>query len=213
MPKVERYVTTLAKRFERKPVDSTLRLRNLKPIVAKDIPGRRLKPVVTTRAIVLALKTQKRDTLDLPFQMIKPSVESSELSHAIVIKRASNELLFYKVGAKTKLIRTFKVATGRSEYPTPLGRFEVINKQANPWWYPPASDWAKDSQPIPPGPSNPLGTRWMGISAPYVGIHGTPNAASIGYSASHGCVRMLIPQVEWLFTKVELGTPVFIVGT
>ena len=66
-------------------------------------------------------------------------------------------------------------------------------------------------QPIPPGPGNPLGTRWMGISSPYVGIHGTPDAASIGYSASHGCIRMLIPQVEWLFEQVEVGTPVFIV--
>ncbi len=212
MPAVERYVATLARRFERKPVDATLRLRNLKPVETGNVPGRRLKPVVATRAIVLALKTQKRDLLDLPFQMIKPSVDANALGHAIVIKRSSNELYFYKVGAKTKLVRKFKVATGRSEYPTPLGTFEVVNKQANPWWYPPASEWAKDSVPIPPGPSNPLGTRWMGISAPYVGIHGTPNAASIGYSASHGCVRMLIPQVEWLFTKVELGTPVFIVA-
>ncbi len=213
MPKVERYVAALGRRFERKPVDATLRLRNLKPVAKKDVMGRRLKSVVATRMIVLALKTQKRDPLDLPFQTIKPSVASGDLGHAIVIERGSNKLLFYKVGAKTKLVRSFKVATGRSEYPTPLGRFEVVNKQANPWWYPPASDWAKDSKPIPPGPSNPLGTRWMGISAPYVGIHGTPNAASIGYSASHGCVRMLIPQVEWLFTKVDLGTPVFIVAT
>ncbi len=65
---------------------------------------------------------------------------------------------------------------------------------------------------MPPGPGNPLGTRWMGISSPYVGIHGTPDAASIGYSASHGCIRMLIPQVEWLFNQVEIGTPVIIVA-
>ena len=130
-----------------------------------------------------------------------------------MIRRGSNELYLYRVGAKPKLIRTFKIATGRSEYPTPLGKFEVINKQANPWWYPPpGSDWAKDAKPVPPGPGNPLGTRWMGLSSPYVGIHGTPDAASIGYSASHGCIRMLIPQVEWLFTQIELGTPVFIVA-
>jgi lipoprotein-anchoring transpeptidase ErfK/SrfK len=51
----------------------------------------------------------------------------------------------------------------------------------------------------------------MGISAPYVGIHGTPDSASIGYSASHGCVRMRIPEAEWLFQQVKVGTPVFIV--
>ena len=73
-------------------------------------------------------------------------------------------------------------------------------------------DWAADSDPVPPGPGNPLGTRWMGISAPYVGIHGTPDAASIGYSASHGCIRMRIPEAEWLFQHVDVGTPVFIVA-
>ena len=51
----------------------------------------------------------------------------------------------------------------------------------------------------------------MGISAPAVGIHGTPDPASIGYSVSHGCIRMLIPEVEWLFKQVEVGTPVYIV--
>ena len=90
----------------------------------------------------------------------------------------------------------FGVATGQSSYPTPLGRFSIVIMQRNPWWYPPASDWAEGLDPVPPGPGNPLGTRWMGISAPGVGIHGTPDSASIGYSASHGCVRMLIPEAE-----------------
>ena len=49
-------------------------------------------------------------------------------------------------------------------------------------------------------------------SAPYVGIHGTPDAASIGYSASHGCIRMYVPDAEWLFNEVHIGTPVFIVN-
>jgi lipoprotein-anchoring transpeptidase ErfK/SrfK len=52
----------------------------------------------------------------------------------------------------------------------------------------------------------------MGLSAPYVGIHGTPDAASIGYSASHGCIRMRIPDAEWLFNHVKVGTPVFIIS-
>ncbi len=212
-PRVDSFVAKLARRFQREPVDATLRLHNLKPIATRDVPGRRLKSVVTTRAIVLALKTQQRGPLELRFDKINAPVSSDELGSAIVIKRASNALLFYRIGKKPKLIRSFRVATGLAQYPTPLGRFEVVNKLANPWWYPPTtSEWAKDLDPVPPGSGNPLGTRWMGISSPYVGIHGTPNAASIGYSASHGCVRMLIPQVEWLFTRVEVGTPVFIVA-
>ena len=126
----------------------------------------------------------------------------------IIIRRGTNKLDLYD---GMKLRREFGVATGQSLYPTPLGRFEIIVKWRNPWWYPPASDWAKDAKPIPPGPGNPLGTRWMGISSPAVGIHGTPDSASIGYSVSHGCIRMLIPDVEWLFQQVEIGTPVYIV--
>ena len=108
--------------------------------------------------------------------------------------------------------RTFTVATGQSIYPTPLGRFQIVVKWQNPWWYPPASPWAAGEKPVPPGPGNPLGTRWMGLSSPGVGIHGTPDSASLGYSASHGCIRMAIPQAEWLFDHVEVGTPVYIVG-
>ena len=211
--KVDALVTSLGKRFHRDPVDATLKLRNLTPFATKDVSGRRLKEVIATRQIVLALKTQQRGAMELPFELVAAEVTGDGLGRAIVIRRGSNQLYLYRVGTKTKLVRTFGVATGRSQYPTPLGKFEVINKQYNPWWYPPAgSAWAEGAQPIPPGPGNPLGTRWMGLSAPYVGIHGTPDAASIGYSASHGCIRMLIPQVEWLFTQVDVGTPVFIVA-
>jgi lipoprotein-anchoring transpeptidase ErfK/SrfK len=107
-------------------------------------------------------------------------------------------------------MRKFGVATGQSVYPTPTGTFSIVDKQLNPWWLPPDSPWAAGEKPIPPGPGNPLGTRWMGLSAPGVGIHGTPDDASIGYSASHGCIRMHIPDAEWLFHHVQLGTPVVI---
>jgi lipoprotein-anchoring transpeptidase ErfK/SrfK len=127
----------------------------------------------------------------------------------IVIHRGLNRLLLYR-GAR--FWQAFTVATGQSAYPTPLGRFQILVKWQNPWWYPPDSSWAEGLKPIPPGPGNPLGTRWMGLSAPGVGIHGTPDAASIGYSASHGCIRMRISEAEWLFNHVEIGTTVFIVS-
>jgi lipoprotein-anchoring transpeptidase ErfK/SrfK len=212
-PKVERLVASLAERFQRDPVDATLKLRNLTPFATRDVPGRRLKELVAQRQVVLWLKTQQRTPLQLPFERIAPAMTEKAIGRAIVIRRGSNQLYLYRVGRTSKLVRRFGVATGRSQYPTPLGKFEIVNMQRDPWWYPPAgSDWAKDAEPVPPGPGNPLGTRWMGISSPYVGIHGTPDAASIGYSASHGCIRMLIPEVEWLFTQVEVGTPVFIVA-
>jgi lipoprotein-anchoring transpeptidase ErfK/SrfK len=71
--------------------------------------------------------------------------------------------------------------------------WRIVVKWRNPWWYPPNSPWAKGEKPDSAGAGNPLGTRWMGLSASGVGIHGTPDDASIGYSASHGCIRMHIP--------------------
>jgi hypothetical protein len=209
-PKLQRFLHGVGKETRKDPVDARLVLRHLTPFATKSSPGRRLQEVVALREIRLALKLHQRDPIALPFATVEPKVTERDLAEVIVIRRDSKELLLYR---GDRLKRTFRVATGQSSYPTPLGKYEIINKWRNPWWYPPqGSAWAANSQPIPPGPGNPLGTRWMGISAPYVGTHGTPDAASIGYSASHGCIRMLIPQVEWLFERVEVGTPVFIVA-
>ena len=208
--KLARFLSGLARQTDREPVDAALVLRGLHPVARKSTEGRRLKQVVAGREISLALRKHMRDPIALPYQDLKPQVTEQDLDTAIVIERGSNRLLFYE---NLKLERTFHVATGQSAYPTPIGDFEIVNMQRNPWWYPPeGSAWAEGEQPVPPGPGNPLGTRWMGISSPYVGIHGTPDAASVGYSASHGCIRMLIPEAEWLFNHVDLGTPVFIVS-
>jgi lipoprotein-anchoring transpeptidase ErfK/SrfK len=208
-PKLSRWLGSLAADLRDDPVDAQLVLRGLTPVATKARTGRRLKELVAQRAITRSLKTHERSPLALPFEELQPKVTADTIGPVLVIRRGSNRLLLYR---ELKLKRVFNVATGQSSYPTPLGRFQIEVKWRDPWWYPPPSDWAKDSKPIPPGPGNPLGTRWMGLSAPYVGIHGTPDAASIGYSVSHGCIRMLIPQVEWLFEQVEIGTPVFVVA-
>jgi lipoprotein-anchoring transpeptidase ErfK/SrfK len=114
---------------------------------------------------------------------------------------------------RMRVSTVFPVAVGMPAYPTPLGSFRIVSKQRNPWWYPPDEPWAAGASPIPPGPGNPLGTRWMGLSRPGVGIHGTPNSASVGTSASHGCIRMHIASAEWLYKRVRIGTPVWIVGS
>ena len=206
--KLKRFLGDLAKRTDREPVDASLTLRNFVPVAHRSAPGRRLMQSAAARQVSLAIRKHER-SLELPFRELDPKVTEADLGKVIVIKRGSNQLLYYN---GDKLKRSFRVATGQSSYPTPLGHYEIVTMQRNPWWYPPeGSAWAEGAEPVPPGPGNPLGTRWMGISSPYVGIHGTPDAASIGYSASHGCIRMLIPQVEWLFQRVDVGTPVFIV--
>jgi lipoprotein-anchoring transpeptidase ErfK/SrfK len=151
-----------------------------------------------------------RATIRLKAKLTQPPVTPKTIGPVILIRRSANKLTLYN---GSKIVRTFTVATGQNIYPTPLGRFQIVVKWKNPWWYPPTQDsWAKGLKPVPPGPNNPLGTRWMGLSAPGVGIHGTDEPASIGYSLSHGCIRMLVPQAEWLFNHVDVGTPVFIIS-
>jgi lipoprotein-anchoring transpeptidase ErfK/SrfK len=207
--RVRTFVDRLGKGLDRKAVDAQIVLHGVKPRAVQAQEGRILKRLAAGRSIRAALATNRRAPIRLGFEIQKPKVTSAELDEAVVILRGSNRLIFFD---DAKVVRWFGVATGQSAFPTPLGNYEIVNLQRNPWWYPPPSDWAADADPVPPGPGNPLGTRWMGISAPYVGIHGTPDAASIGYSASHGCIRMRIPDAEWLFSHVEIGTPVFIIA-
>jgi lipoprotein-anchoring transpeptidase ErfK/SrfK len=206
---VQAFVAKLAVRFDRKPVDSRLLLRNFKPLVTASVPGRRIEQGSVVLALSDELMNGTRAAIALAAKALPPKVTEKSIGPVIVIRRASNLLTLYN-GMRT--VRRFAVATGQTVYPTPLGRFQIVVKWKNPWWYPPASPWAKGEKPTPPGPGNPLGTRWMGLSAPGVGIHGTPQDGSIGYSLSHGCIRMHIPQAEWLFDHVDVGTPVYIVA-
>jgi lipoprotein-anchoring transpeptidase ErfK/SrfK len=208
---LQRWTKRFAKAFDEKRRDAKIVLRGARPTVIDGWAGRKLPPAAARAAVLTALESGRR-AVELPARVLEPRVTKREVGLAIVIKRASNKLVLYRPGGPKgmKVKRTFGVATGQASYPTPLGSFEIVRMQLNPWWIPPDSDWAKDAKPIPPGPGNPLGTRWMGLDSPGVGIHGTPDAASIGYSASHGCIRMLVPEAEWLFERVELGTPVYI---
>jgi lipoprotein-anchoring transpeptidase ErfK/SrfK len=206
---VQAFVAKLAARLDRKPVDSKLLLRNFKPVVTASVPGRRIEQGAAVVALSDELEHGTRAPIALSAKVLSPKVTEKSIGPVIVIRRGSNLLSLYK---GMHIVRRFAVATGQTVYPTPLGRFQIVVKWKNPWWYPPASPWAKGEKPTPPGPGNPLGTRWMGLSASGVGIHGTPQDGSIGYSLSHGCIRMHIPQAEWLFDHVDVGTPVYIVA-
>jgi lipoprotein-anchoring transpeptidase ErfK/SrfK len=210
--RVTRYVDKLAKRFYVAPEDAQLAglAGNGRPLITRERPGRRVAKALLRAAIAHALHTPTRARLRLPMKPVPPSRTRANFGPVIVIARESKRLTLYNA---TSPVRSFPIATGTAEYPTPLGSFSIATMQRDPWWYPPPdSEWARGAKPIPPGPGNPLGTRWMGLTAPLVGIHGTPDSASIGYSASHGCIRMHIPDADWLFDQVHVGTPVVIVG-
>jgi lipoprotein-anchoring transpeptidase ErfK/SrfK len=209
------YVDTLATRYDHGVADAHVVLRALRPLVVPEVQGNTIERSAAVTAIVLALQQNRRGALALPAHIVKPQVRADSFGPIIVIRRDTKWLYLYKQVTPAKpvtFVRRFEVATGQPIYPTPIGSFKIVVMERNPWWYPPPnSPWAKGAVPIPPGPGNPLGTRWMGLSAPDVGIHGTPDPASLGYSASHGCIRMFIPSAEWLFSHVQVGTPVIIV--
>jgi lipoprotein-anchoring transpeptidase ErfK/SrfK len=207
--KVDSFLGELAKTFNRQPVDAKAVLKHGKPFVWSDVWGRQIDRPSAREAIVGALKTPARVPVAVPIKVVKPAVPARKLPDSIVIDRGHHSLTLYR---SDKVVKRFPVAVGQSIYPTPVGAFHIIIKERNPWWYPPTYDaWAANLKPVPPGPSNPLGTRWMGLDSPGVGIHGTDAPASIGYSESHGCIRMQVPDAEWVFEHVAVGTPVWIV--
>lgn len=142
----------------------------------------------------------------------KPKVTTAELSKkypsVIVVDRASFHLQLYE---DLKPTLDYTVAIGAVGFDTPVGLYEIQNKAVDPYWTVPNSSWAGSlaGQVIPPGPSNPLKARWMGIYNG-AGIHGTDATYSLGSAASHGCVRMAIPDVIELYDHVDVGTPVYI---
>ena len=206
--RVRSYVQRLDRLFSRKPRDSVLFLRNLRPFLTEARTGRDVRNLVMRRLIATALVRTDRRPIRLRVRLLYPRVTRGSYGMVVVIRRGSRKLFLYKGMA---FVRSFSIAVGMPRYPTPVGRFSVVTKIRHPTWNPPDSDWAAGLGPVPPGPSNPRGTRWIGLSAPGIGIHGTPQPWTVGTAASHGCIRMYMRQVEWLFERVWIGTPVFIV--
>ena len=206
--KIRSYVNFLQRVFGRDARDSRVLLRGTTPFVTKAKDGRAVRKLIMRRAITRALARTERDELTLQMRVVKPRVNRSNIGPIIVVRRESRRLQLWR---GMRLVATFPVAVGTPSYPTPLGRYSVVSKLRNPTWNPPSSPWAARLGPVPPGPANPLGTRWIGTSAPGIGIHGTPAPWTVGTAASHGCIRMYMSNVEWLFERVNIGTPVFFI--
>ena len=146
---------------------------------------------------------------------VKPSVTTGQLASrygtVITIQQSTFTLRLFK---HLKLAKTYRVAVGMPQYPTPNGLFSVSNKAVNPAWTAPNSPWAGAyaNETVAGGSAeNPLKARWMGV-VNGVGIHGTGIPGSIGTRASHGCIRMTVPDVIDLYPRVPVGTPVLIGG-
>lgn len=113
--------------------------------------------------------------------------------------------LVLRVYDNGKLVKEYPVALGTSYEKTPVGNYKISSKEQNPTWIP--GSGFSDKTPVPPGPDNPLGSRWMEFSPGY-GIHGTNKDWDIQYPVSGGCIRMHNADVEELYELVDVGTPV-----
>jgi len=132
---------------------------------------------------------------------------AKETPHYLTIDRGVKVLRYYR---HLKLAKTYPIAVGRAGFDTPSGTHTIQNKAVDPAWNVPEWGGRLAGQTIPGGaPNNPLKERWLGIYDG-AGIHGTTETASLGTAASHGCIRMSIPEVIELYDKVPVGTPVYI---
>lgn len=203
----KRLIATLRQRAAANDVtarDASVRVSGTTPVATKARIGTVVDVPKAAEAVERAILVRDVSKVALASKRVVPSVTSA--GPIVIVDRGNFRLTWWRAGKKI----TFPIAVGSYDHPTPTGNFSVIQKQKNPTWFPPDSPWAAGLGPIPPGVSNPLGTRWIGTSAPAIGMHGTPSSGSIGSRASHGCIRMYIHDAERLYDLVDIGTPVYI---
>jgi lipoprotein-anchoring transpeptidase ErfK/SrfK len=212
---LDRFVVGVATAIDRPAVDARIdyAARGITPIrghegseldarlLAKDLAAALGEPAFRAREIVPKVTP------------VAPSVTLASLARRypriIIVDRRDFRLRLYR---NLRLAHTYRIAVGRAGLETPAGLHVVQDKQVNPSWYVPHSAWAGSlaGRVIAPGPQDPLKARWMAIDDRGDGIHGTDELGSLGSAASHGCIRMSIPDVIALYDQVQLGTPVYV---
>lgn len=210
---VNRFVREIADELNREPQDAGVEASGATLTVVPAEHGRKLRDNLLTDELKAAVLNANADrTIAARTHSVAPEVSGEEVAAEyptyLTLERGAYTLRLWK---NLKLAKTFTVAVGQVGLETPEGLYHIQDKQVDPTWHVPESDWAGDlaGQSIPPGPSNPLKARWMGIYEG-AGIHGTDDTGSLGTAASHGCVRMAVPEVEELYDDVEVGTPIYI---
>ena len=129
------------------------------------------------------------------FLAVADALGQDENTRRIVVSIPDRKLALLE---NARVVKVYPTAVGATASPTPAGAFQITHRIPRPTWYTPG-------KVVGPGPGNPLGTRWLGLSRKGYGIHGTNNPRSIGRRASHGCIRMRNSDVEELFELVAIG--------
>jgi hypothetical protein len=208
-------VARVEKALNRDPVDASVTFSgtSLGTVEGRDgvaVRARKLRRAVRSELVLPAADR----VVEVSTRVVEPNVKQAELAsrypYVLTVNRPSFQLRLWK---NLKLVKTYTVAVGAVGYDTPSGLYHVQNKAVNPAWTMPHSDWvpAADRGKIVPGGTaeNPLKARWLGIYNG-AGIHGTDSVSSLGSAASHGCIRMAIPDVIELYDQVPVSTPVYI---
>jgi lipoprotein-anchoring transpeptidase ErfK/SrfK len=211
---VRAYTAKIATALHRLPRDASVKIGLHAISKVNSIDGHDVDATALTAAVAKTLGDDRLPRIVRPkLKLVKPKVTTAGLASAygtiITIDRGEFKLRLFK---HLKLAKTYRVAVGMPAYPTPTGRFAIQNKAVNPTWSVPNSPWAGAlaNETVPGGSDqNPLEARWMGI-VNGVGIHGTGESWSVGTRASHGCIRMTVPDVIDLYPRVPVGTPVVI---
>jgi lipoprotein-anchoring transpeptidase ErfK/SrfK len=211
---VDRLVKRVERKVERPATDSKV---DFSSGNLEKVPGRH---GLTLRTAALRESVGDELTHPSPERTVKarvsktrPKVGIDDLAHkyptVVAVDRGGFTLRVYK---RLKLKESYRIAVGQQGLETPAGLYHVQNKAIDPAWHVPNSPWAGKlaGQVIPGGaPNNPLKARWLGIYNG-AGIHGTSDVGSLGSAASHGCIRMAVPDVMRVYDEVPVGAPVYI---
>ena len=164
----------------------------------KDINLRLAAVPVAMAAVIFATTASAQQQTAQPAAAEQTSAPQRE----IIVSLEDRKLALVENGEVKKI---YTVSVGKKSTPSPEGTFTIQRRVANPTYH-------HDGQTIPPGPNNPVGTRWMGLSKPGYGIHGTNEPRSIGKAASHGCIRMARTDLEEFYKLVAVGDTVHLIG-
>jgi lipoprotein-anchoring transpeptidase ErfK/SrfK len=211
---VGRLVRRVQKATDVAPVNAVLALDGAGPRVTPSRDGRKLDAAGLRQQVEQRMLDPNHRTVRASVSVVRPKVTTDSIARTtpavLVVDRKDFRLRLY---TRLRLKKTYTIAVGQVGLETPAGLYHIQNKQVDPAWHVPDSDWAGKlrGKVIPSGdPGNPIKSRWLGIFDG-AGIHGTDAISSLGSAASHGCVRMAIPDVKELYDEVPVGAPIYIV--
>jgi lipoprotein-anchoring transpeptidase ErfK/SrfK len=200
------FIQGIASGLDREVRDATVDYSSGWVEVVREQQGREVVVDKSRRALMRTLRSG-RDEGRLSVNTKEPTVTSEAFDTVLLLRIGENKLYLYEDG---EITHSWTVATGQPEYPTPVGIYEVTEKRYMPTWVNPDPEgWGKDMPlSIPPGEGNPLGVRALNWSAPAIRFHGTSATYSLGYNASHGCVRLSNTEVIGLYDLIDVSTPI-----